>query len=99
TGAVVTSNYLCTILPVNTVAPSITGNPFQQAVLTANKGTWTPTTGPAAPSFTYQWKQCDLAGANCTNIAGATGTTYSPTADDLHHKLVVVVTATHFDGA
>ena len=35
--------------------------------------------GPARRpiTFTYQWQRCDAAGANCADIAGATGATYT----------------------
>ena len=63
----------------------------------------TPAPGPRArpntPTFTRQWQRCDAVGQRLRRISGATGTTYSPVADDLGHTLVVIVTGTNHDGA
>ncbi len=92
------SRYLCSFPPLNTVAPTITGQNFKASTLTANKGTWTPA-APNTPTFTYQWLRCDTAGANCAPIAGATNATYTNTDDDLGgHTIRVVVTGTNLDG-
>jgi surface antigen len=64
-----------------TTQPSVSGNAQVDQVLTANPGSWTPAGTPS-----YQW----LADGN--PIAGATGTTYSPTADDLRKQIAVQVT-------
>ena len=92
------TSYLCNLAPLNTLAPSISGDPYQQAVLTASPGNWTPG-APNAPTFAYQWLRCDAAGAACTPISGATGTTYSPTAADLGSTIRIRITATNADGA
>ena len=59
----------------------------------ASRSAPTPATGPApAPSRnTYQWQRCDAAGNNCQDIAGATGSTYTPSADDVGGTVRVVV--------
>ena len=51
------------------------------------------------PSFSYQWQQCDSAGQNCFNIAGAISSTYQPTAGDVGHMITVVVTASNTAGS
>src|SRR5690606_4454326 len=56
--------------PVNTFAPSISGQARVGETLTANPGTWT---GSPAPTFAYQWK------ADASNIVGATSSTYELT--------------------
>jgi surface antigen len=66
---------------VTKVQPSVSGTPQVDQVLTANPGTWTP-----AGSATYQWLADGVA------IDGATGTTYSPTADDVRKQISVQVT-------
>ncbi|MDQ1703248.1 MAG: hypothetical protein QOF57_2500, partial [Frankiaceae bacterium] len=82
--------------PSNTGAPSISGTPADGATLTADKGAWSGT-GPL--DFTYQWQRCDGAGANCTDIAGATSSTHDLTAADVGHTIVVVVTGTNAGGS
>jgi hypothetical protein len=82
--------------PVNTVLPTITGTVSRGQLLTATNGTWT---GFPAPAFTYQWRQCDSAGANCADIGGATAQTYTPVAGDVTKTLRVVVTATNGSGS
>jgi surface antigen len=61
--------------------PSISGTPQVDRVLSASTGSWTPAGTP-----TYQWL------ADGARIDGATGTTYSPTADDLRKQISVQVT-------
>lgn len=87
--AVVTSG-----APVNTTAPVISGTATVGSTLSATTGDWT-----GSPTFTYQWTQCDPAGANCTSIAGATGQTYTVVAANVGFTLRVDVTATNSAGS
>lgn len=82
--------------PVNTVAPAITGTAKDGQTLTSSNGTWT---GSATITYTRQWRRCDTAGANCTNISGATATTYAVTGTDVGATLRVTVTATNSAGS
>jgi hypothetical protein len=81
--------------PSNTALPTIGGKPVEFETLTASNGTWsgTPT------SYTYQWQDCSSTGESCTNITGATATTYKLTANDVGHTLRVVVTASNAGGS
>jgi surface antigen len=63
--------------------PSISGTPQVDQVLTADPGLWSP-----PGSIAYQWL------ADGDQISGATGTTYSPSADDLRKQISVQVTVT-----
>jgi len=76
--------------PVNTVAPVITGTLQAGQTLTASTGTWS---GYPTPTYTYQWQQ-----NNQTNIAGATSSNYTLTADDINFTVRCVVTATNSSG-
>ena len=82
--------------PVNTAAPSISGQPVVGQVLSTSDGTWT---GSPAPSFGYQWQDCDSSGVNCAPIGGATASSYTVAASDIGFTLVVVVTGTNGSGS
>lgn len=77
-------------LPVNTVAPAITGTAEIGNTLTTSDGTWT---GAPAPTFTYQWQR------GTTNIAGATSSTYTVQLEDEGSTIRCVVTATNSLGS
>jgi hypothetical protein len=81
--------------PTNTVKPSVTGTAIVGGELTGSNGTWTPT----PTSFSRQWQRCDTAGANCENIAGATGRTYGVRIIDVGHRLRALVTARTSSGS
>lgn len=76
--------------PVNTFAPSISGQARVGETLTANPGTWT---GSPAPTFAYQWK------ADASNIVGATSSTYELTTAEYDKVITVEVTATNVGGS
>ena len=76
--------------PTLATAPTIVGGPQAGKLLAAVPGTW----GGGKPvSFGYQWQRCDAAGRGCAAITGATGRTYTPTAADVGHALLVRVSA------
>jgi type II secretory pathway pseudopilin PulG len=84
--------------PVNTAVPTISGTVTHGFTLTAAPGTWS---GFPVPTYTYQWQRCAPAAfTTCTNIAGATGSTYVPVnaTPDKTYKLLVIVTATNSQG-
>ncbi|WP_168929392.1 CHAP domain-containing protein [Nocardioides sp. GY 10113] len=68
----------------NTAAPAITGEPQVGVPLTVSRGSWTP----SPSSYAYQWQAGGVA------IGGATGRTFTPTADQLGKTVTVSVTAT-----
>jgi hypothetical protein len=84
------------IPPANSSTPSISGTPVDNQVLTASPGVWT---GQPAPSFSYQWLQCDTSGASCAPIGAATGSTYTIVTADVGSTIVVAVTATNSGGS
>jgi hypothetical protein len=78
--------------PVNTAMPSISGVPQDGQTLTASPGTWS---GSPAPSFSYEWYECDSACAD----TGQSGTTYTLGDSDYSHQLEVKVTASNSAGS
>jgi hypothetical protein len=69
--------------------PSAFGAPAIGRTLTRGLSVWAGT-----PSVTTQWQRCDVAGNGCTDIPGATGTSYVVTDADLGRTMGVRETAT-----
>jgi hypothetical protein len=61
--------------PINSSTVTISGNPLVGQTLSSVKGTWTGTT---SISLTYQWLSCTTNSStdSCSNISGATKSTY-----------------------
>jgi len=81
--------------PKNTGAPSVSYSGLLQVgrTVTADVGTWrgSPT------AFTYQWQSC--VSGSCTDIAGATGSSYTLTNADGGKNIRVGVSAQNAAGA
>jgi hypothetical protein len=75
--------------PAVTTPLSVTGDTAKDINFTAVPAGWT---GSPTQVF-YQWQDCDASGSACTNIAGATGTTYKATTSDLGHTIRLVSAA------
>ena len=82
--------------PALSTPASIAGPPEAGQLLAALPGTWV---GGKPLAFTYQWKRCDAAGANCVSIPGATHESYRPVSADVGHSLKVFETATAATGS
>ncbi len=81
--------------PVNKALPAITGEAQDEQTLTAEDGKWE---GTPPITFTYQWQRCDSSGNNCTDISGASASTYGLTPGDVGSTLKVIVTAKNTAG-
>jgi hypothetical protein len=83
------------VAPANTSPPTISGTPQEGQTLTGDKGTWSgvPT------SYSYFWTRCDNTGGSCSNISGATATTYTLSSADLGNTVRFKVDATNADGS
>jgi hypothetical protein len=80
--------------------PSVTGNLVVGQTLNSSPGTWTVLHDQLAFTPTYQWQRCDDATVgSCSNIGGATSSTYVLTATELTKRVRVIVTATNADDA
>lgn len=75
-------------VPVNSVAPVITGTPTQGQTLAATTGTWSN-----GPTYAYQWTR------NAVDIAGSTASTHLLGASDAGTVIRVRVTATTTGGS
>jgi len=64
--------------------------------LATTSGSWN---GTPVIGFTFQWQDCDGAGANCTSIPSATGATYTVQAADVGSTIECVVTASNGGGS
>jgi GH25 family lysozyme M1 (1,4-beta-N-acetylmuramidase) len=81
--------------PLLSTPPTLVGPAVAGELLAAVPGTWQ---GGKPIAFTYQWRRCDAAGANCTPIPNATAESYRPVSDDVGHALTVLTTATSAAG-
>jgi hypothetical protein len=81
---------------VNTVLPSLLGNPTVTHTLSFNNGTWKG----SSPSYSSQWQRCTTTGtASCLNIPGATASGYLLQTADRGKYLRIAVTGTNSKGA
>jgi hypothetical protein len=80
--------------PVNSVRPSIDGNPIVGSSLTAETGTWTNT----PTSYSVRWLQCDRFGGSCIDT-GVVGRHYRVQLADLSGTLRINVTAHNASGS
>jgi RHS repeat-associated protein len=91
-----TTSAVAPLAPANTVTPTIAGFAREGRTLSADNGSWS---GTAPISYGHQWRRCDASGFSCSDVAGATGSTYSAGADDVGATIRVAVTATNAGGA
>ena len=77
--------------PENTALPTISGTATQDQTLTASDVVWTN----SPTSYGYQWRRCDDSGAGCSDISGATASSYTLVYADAAHTIRFVATATN----
>ena len=87
---------ITTPVPANTVLPNITGTALVFQALTATTGTWT---GLTPLTYSYQWQRCDTGGGSCSQIAGATSSSYTLVVADITSTIRVAVRATNASGS
>ena len=71
--------------------PTISGTPHAGDTLTASVSGIADADGLTNPGYTYQWIRVVVVGGGTSNIAGATGSTYTLTGDDVTHRVRVRV--------
>jgi RHS repeat-associated protein len=85
------------ITPSVTSAPSVSGTPVAGQTLIVSAGSWT---GSGSLSYAYQWQDCSSpAETSCSNISGATSSTYTVQTSDEGSYVSVDVTASNSDGS
>jgi hypothetical protein len=90
-------------VPVNTVAPTVSGSPSIGSTWTANTGSWT---GTPAPTFGIYWLRCNQSvatvfttlPAGCSAIAGANASTYVSVSADAGKYLTVQIAGSNSSG-
>jgi hypothetical protein len=86
--------------PADTSAPTIVApsQVFAGAALGTAPGKWSAPSAAGSIVYGYEWEDCDAQGNNCTAIAGAQNSSYTPTPSDIGHTLRFVVNASDSDG-
>jgi hypothetical protein len=79
--------------PTAAALPVVAGLPQPGQTLTASSGDWT---GAQPIGYAYRWSRCS---SSCTDVAGATGTSYAVGTADVGSTLRVTVTATNAVGS
>ncbi len=83
------------VAPLPLTAPQISGTATEGQTLSSDNGTWLD--GPT--SYAYQWQDCNTSGASCSNISGATASSYTLTANEVGDTVRAVVTGTDAGGS
>jgi uncharacterized protein YukE len=87
---------IAALLPSNTELPSIGGLAEDGQTLKGATGAWSGTT-PIA--YSYQWQQCNAAGAECKSLTGETKETLALSSSLVKATLRLLVTATNSGGS
>jgi alpha-tubulin suppressor-like RCC1 family protein len=82
------------VAPKNTELPVITGAAQEGQLLSVSSGAWT---GTQASRYTYQWERCTT--RKCSEIAGASVTSYRVAAADVGDTLRATVTYQNLAGS
>jgi hypothetical protein len=89
------SDVVLSLAPTIAQLPTITGPAQQgQTLSVVSIGGWN--NGPTSAGL--QWERCDVDGAGCVNIGGATGAGYVLTGADVTHTIRLAVTAQNAAG-
>ncbi len=80
--------------PVNTAAPAVSGTAQQGQTLAASTGSWSN----SPSSYAYQWQDCSSS-SSCSNVSGATSSSYVLQSSDVGKTIDVVVTASNGGGS
>lgn len=84
-----------TAAPTNTALPLVTGTLQLGSTLTVSNGSW----NGSPTSYAYSWSRCDTTGDHCSQVSGATKSTYAVTSADSGATLRASVTAANAGGS
>jgi hypothetical protein len=90
------SNAASNAAPVNTGEPKISGTAQEGQTLTGTSGSWTST---STLTYAYQWLRCNAQGNGCSNIGGASTSSYLVKKADIGDTVRIRVTAKNADGS
>jgi hypothetical protein len=90
------TNVVTAARPVNTTEPSISGTARVGSTLQANRGQWA---GDQPITYTYVWLRCNDKGENCSEIQGASDTSYEVRDSDTSRTIRVRVIARNDRGS
>ena len=82
--------------PASVAPPAVSGTALLSRTLTAVPGSWT---GSPPLTLALQWQRCDVTGAACADVPGATAASYLLGADDLGLTVRIRETATNEAGS
>jgi hypothetical protein len=95
--AVVATSTVPAVPPASMDAPSLSGrSPVEGGTIDASLGEWT---GTQPIDLAYQWQRCDETGGNCSDVDGATNSTYDVTSADIGGTLRAELLATNVGGS
>jgi hypothetical protein len=82
--------------PANTTLPVISGEAKDGRTLSASTGAWN---GTPPLTYAYQWQSCNRSGESCSDVSGATHSTYVLGHGDVGTTLRAIVTAMNSVGS
>jgi beta-glucanase (GH16 family) len=83
------------LAPAETAEPVVSGTVATGSVLSTTNGSWTG----SPTGFAYHWQDCAQDGTGCSNITGATSSTYTVASGDAGHTIEAIVTASNGGGS
>src|SRR5450759_3550730 len=81
--------------PTNTALPVVSGTATQGQTLSTTDGSW----DNAPTGYSDQWQRCNASGGSCSNIGGATASTYTLVYADAGGTVRVLIIATNASGS
>jgi len=82
--------------PSSVAVPTVSGTAQAGQTLTVSTGTWSGTT---PITYAYRWLRCDSTGASCTDLAGASASSYALGSADVGFTLRAAVVGTNGYGS